>query len=73
MRTVGRRNGFQVGVLLLFIGLVCGGLLYGQLSTASITGTIRDSTGAVAPGAQLVLTNKATSIERRVESNSAGN
>src|SRR5689334_9841250 len=46
---------------------------YGQLSTASLTGIVRDTTGAVVPGATVTLTNIATNVERSTVSNSAGN
>ncbi|HEY6990902.1 MAG TPA: carboxypeptidase-like regulatory domain-containing protein, partial [Bryobacteraceae bacterium] len=46
---------------------------FGQLSTASITGVVRDSSGSVLATAKLTLTNLATSVKRESESNSAGN
>ena len=45
----------------------------GQVSTASINGTVRDSTGAVIPEAELTLQNVETGISRRAVSNSVGN
>lgn len=45
---------------------------YGQVSTASVTGTVADPQGAVVPGAQLVLTNVETNVELRTQSNDAG-
>lgn len=49
------------------------GPLYGQASTATITGTIRDGTGAVIPDAELELTNAETGTTQRSASNSVGN
>jgi len=46
---------------------------FGQISTASINGTVTDATGAVIPNAQVVLTNVATGVRQRVESNTVGN
>ena len=46
---------------------------YGQLSSASVTGLVRDSSGSVVPNCKLVLKNVETSVERIAESNSAGN
>ncbi len=46
---------------------------YAQLSSASVTGVVRDSTGSVVPNCKLVLKNVETSVERIAESNSAGN
>ena len=44
-----------------------------QLSTATITGIVHDSTGGVVSGAKLTLHNLDTSIEMRAESNTSGN
>ncbi|MBI3471208.1 MAG: TonB-dependent receptor, partial [Candidatus Solibacter usitatus] len=46
---------------------------YAQLSTASINGTVRDSTGSIVPGAVIVLSNSNTSVERSTLSNASGN
>src|ERR1041385_3390776 len=46
---------------------------YAQLSSASVTGIVRDSSGSVIPDVKIVLRNAATSIERVATSNSAGN
>ena len=40
--------------------------------TATLTGTIRDNTGAVIPNATVTLKNTATSIVHELQSNSAG-
>src|SRR5215472_4324336 len=44
-----------------------------QTSTASITGTVRDTGGAVIPAAAILLRNIATGVERRTASNEIGN
>lgn len=44
-----------------------------QVSTAAITGTVQDSSGAVIPGATLVLHNIATNVDRTAATNEAGN
>jgi hypothetical protein len=41
-------------------------------STATLSGTVKDPSGAVLPGAQVVLHNLGTSVERTVTSDSAG-
>ena len=46
---------------------------FGQLSTASVTGVVRDSSGSVLAGAKLTLTNLATTVKHDSVSNSAGN
>jgi hypothetical protein len=43
-----------------------------QLSSASVNGTIRDSTGAVIEGARITIRKISTDIGRTTESNSAG-
>ena len=57
--------------------LLCGILMLAgkglaQLSTASLSGAVRDSSGAVVPGAKVVLKNVATSVENTTTSNGAG-
>ena len=44
-----------------------------QLSTAAINGTVRDTTGAVVPGAQVTLRETSTDAVRTTQSNSVGN
>ncbi|MEJ2007529.1 MAG: carboxypeptidase-like regulatory domain-containing protein, partial [Acidobacteriota bacterium] len=46
---------------------------YGQVTTATLTGTVHDATGAVVPSAQITLTNEASGIVSRTASNGAGN
>src|SRR5690242_1679341 len=53
--------------------LLVSGVAYGQLSTATLTGVVRDSTGAIVPDATVTLRSVATTIERHAVSNSAGN
>ena len=58
----------RLGILsLLLLFLV--GSAGAQVSTASINGVIRDPTGAVIPGATIVLTNVDTSVERTSTAN----
>jgi len=45
---------------------------FSQVSTASINGTIRDSSGSVVPEAVIVLHNQQTNVEMRTVSNSTG-
>src|SRR5262249_3444926 len=40
--------------------------------TGAISGTVKDSTGAVVPGAKIVLLNEETGISRTVETDSSG-
>src|SRR5215475_12812716 len=45
---------------------------FGQISNATLTGTISDSTGAVLPSVSIISTNNATGVVRTVTSNEAG-
>jgi len=51
--------------------LVSGRLSYGQ-TTAQLTGTVQDVSGAVIPGAQVTLTDEATGASRVLQSNGQG-
>ena len=66
----------QTPVALQFRFLVVGFLLLSAAAiaqdTASLTGTIRDNTGAVIPDASVTLKNTATGIARDLKTNSAG-
>ena len=43
-----------------------------QVTTGTISGTAKDSTGAVLPGVQIVLLNEDTGTSRTVQSDAAG-
>jgi outer membrane receptor protein involved in Fe transport len=47
-------------------------LAFGQVDTGSISGTVRDSSGAVVPGAKVSARNIATSTERTADTDSTG-
>ena len=61
----------MLGILSLLL-LFLAGSASAQVSTASINGVIRDPTGAVVPGASIVLTNVDTSVARTSTANTAG-
>src|ERR1700730_13161365 len=44
-----------------------------QLSSATVTGVVRDSSGSVIPGVKIVLVDIGTTTERTATSNNAGN
>src|SRR5207244_8642685 len=52
----------------LFLALTCAA----QTSTSQISGTVRDSSGAVIPGAAVTLTNEATGVVQRQTTTEAG-
>ncbi len=57
--------------LLLSGSLLCASLL-AQTPTGSVQGTVSDSSGAVIPNAQVVITNTETNLTKTVTSDSAG-
>jgi hypothetical protein len=56
---------------ILVVALCCSGSAMAQFSS-SIEGTVSDSTGAIIPGATVVLTGIATGVKNTTTSNSAG-
>ena len=46
---------------------------FGQTLNASLSGTVTDSSGAVIPGASVIVTNTATGIATKTTSDAAGN
>jgi hypothetical protein len=62
----------SIAVLLTAAALFVPSAAYSQQSSATINGTIKDSSGAVVEGATVALTNVATSVSRVGVSNSAG-
>jgi len=62
------------GLLLVAVALLAfSPRLLGQGGTGAINGTVADPTGAVIPGAKVVLTNVATGVARSVLTNETGN
>jgi Carboxypeptidase regulatory-like domain len=65
-------------VLALWQSCLLGGILllsgtgFAQLSTASLSGAVRDSSGAVVPKGKVVLKNVATAVEHSTTTNDAG-
>jgi hypothetical protein len=59
------------GQTILAIGL-CALSAYGQTATATITGTVKDKTGAVIPGVDISVTNTATGFQRQTSTNESG-
>jgi carboxypeptidase family protein/TonB-dependent receptor-like protein len=59
----------RIAVLLVFSSV---GITLAQVTTGTISGTVKDSTGAVLPGAQVAILNEDTGISRKVQSDAAG-
>jgi carboxypeptidase family protein/TonB-dependent receptor-like protein len=51
---------------------ICTQLAFAQVNTATISGTVHDSSGAVLPGASVTIVNQETGISRTVVSNETG-
>lgn len=52
--------------------LLCAAFAFAQGTTSTATGVVTDPTGAIVPGATVVLTNQGTSYARTVQTTSAG-
>ena len=50
------RNCINLAIYLAVSVLACGTLVYGQADTATIVGTVQDSSGAVIPGGTVTVT-----------------
>lgn len=61
-----------IGTFLATFFLLASPQLYAQLATATINGTVRDSSGAVVPKATIVLQNIATGVKQSTSTNSVG-
>lgn len=73
MTTLGRLRalrGSSVGAIAIL--LLVPALCLGQVSTATVNGTVTDEQGAVIPGASLTLTNTETGVALGTETNEAG-
>jgi Carboxypeptidase regulatory-like domain len=58
-------------VLLLFF-VLCAPLALAQVNSATISGTVRDASGAVLPGVSVTIQNQDTGISRTVITNETG-
>lgn len=68
-----KRTGHAAFAALVLDGLLLPSLAFGQVSTATVVGTVTDPAGAVVPGASIVLVNTQTGVETRSQTNDAGN
>ena len=59
--------------LLMGLWVLCPTTAHAQVATASINGTVTDASGAVVPGAMVVLKNVETNVERSTVTNETGN
>ncbi|HLK21748.1 MAG TPA: TonB-dependent receptor [Bryobacteraceae bacterium] len=66
-------KGFSNIVLGSLIGLAAFSQLYAQVDTATIVGTVQDSSGAVVPGAAVTATEVNTNIKTATRADASGN
>lgn len=66
------RSLVSVGFLVFAPMFLINASLEAQLDTGVVTGTVRDSSKAVVPGAELTLTNHATNISQKARSSGSG-
>src|SRR6202162_6309992 len=59
----------RIVVLLVFLS---GGITWAQVTTGTISGTVKDSSGAVLPGTKVVVLNEETGISRTVATDATG-
>jgi len=63
----------ELTILIALTVVLFSGTAYSQLSSASVTGVVRDPSGSLVAGVKLALTNLDTTVKHTAESNSAGN
>src|SRR6266700_402132 len=77
MRSSDKGQMLRISLSLLSFGLAFGGVFSGTRalaqSTATLEGTVRDPSGAVAPGVKIAVRNQGTGVERTTETESDGN
>ncbi|HEX4169129.1 MAG TPA: carboxypeptidase-like regulatory domain-containing protein, partial [Bryobacteraceae bacterium] len=61
----------RLGALIAYLA-ISPGFLIAQINTASINGTVTDSSGANVPGAVVVVENAASQVRRTTQTNAAG-
>jgi hypothetical protein len=67
------RNCNHSAIYLIFLALLCGTLAYGQADTATIVGTVRDSSSAVIVGGTITVTATDTGTKTVTRTDSTGN
>lgn len=60
-------------LMLALVAGIAGRTASAQISSATVTGIVRDGSGGVVPGAKVILRNVDTAVERSTTANSAGN
>ena len=72
-RSSGRRRTRPITALVVLLACLCSSLnVFAQSDTASITGSVKDSSGAVISGAKVVVKSQSKNTERSAETNDQG-
>src|SRR5207247_2295997 len=69
-----RRVGMRKGITVFLLLLVCSTGAFAQATAGqgAVSGSIRDASGAIVPGAMVVLTNEVKGVRRTMVSSEAG-
>ena len=62
----------KAGIVVFLLVMMLSSMLYAQIRSATITGTVRDSTGAVVPDATVVVTQQETGVATNIKTTAAG-
>jgi hypothetical protein len=66
------RKVFTAVSLSLLLGILCGGICFGQIKSGTITGRVTDSSGAVIPAAQVTVVNEGTRVSQVTRTSGTG-
>ena len=61
-----------LGAMILVIALLTSGLMFSQATRSTVLGTVRDPSGAVVPGVEVIITNTGTNVSTPTLTNQAG-
>jgi hypothetical protein len=67
-----RRKDLAVVSFSVVLGLLAGGVCFGQIKAGTITGRVTDSSGAVVPGASVTVTNEGTKVPSATQTGGTG-
>src|SRR5215475_14928310 len=63
---------FRLSILALILAILSAAAIFGQSTSGSITGTVKDEAGAPIPEAGVTITNPATNLSRTIRTNTQG-
>src|SRR5215813_349079 len=65
-------SGRKVGITAFVLTSVLAATLFAQIRSATITGTVKDATGAIIPDADVIVTQQETGIITKIKTTEAG-